>query len=250
MLTDVSQLGQEGKLDVMLAGMISQGKWKVGARLPAERTLAAELGVSRNTLRSVLKRLEARGMVSIRKGSGCYLTSLEPRIQLEPSAEEESLATIMARFEAAYLFLPELVALAAERIDPLSLRTLESCITGLGTAIMEKDMDKIKEQTRQFFYIIAASTDNPVIRDVTRSLCTSASVVFPRFFSFPEQERAKMFGNFVHIFRALKNKDPEQSRQAIRRKIINTASAFSRLREVPMSPVIEAAARSPAEREA
>lgn len=225
----------------MLVGTISQGTWAVGERLPAERVLASELGVSRNTLRSVLRRLEARGMVRIRKGSGCYLTAMEPKSPEETLAGDESLATLMARFEAAFLFLPEIVWLAAVRIEPMTLRTLEGAVTGIGRAIVERDMDGIKDKTRQFFQIIAESTDNPAINEVVRSLYASASVMFPRFFSFDEPTRDEMFGDFVHIFRALQARDPEAARRAMRRKIINTSSAFSRLRQVPLSSVIAAA---------
>jgi DNA-binding GntR family transcriptional regulator len=147
----------------------------------------------------------------------------------------------MARFEAAFLCLPEVVALAAQRIEPKRLQMLEKTVTGIGRAIVERDMDDIKDKTRDFFRIIAESTDNPVIRQVVRSLYASASVMFPRFFSFDEEERNKMFGDFVHIFRALQKRDSGAARQATRRKIINTAGAFSKLRQVPLSPVIASA---------
>jgi GntR family transcriptional regulator, transcriptional repressor for pyruvate dehydrogenase complex len=230
--------GQEMKLDAQLVQMIADGSWKVGERLPAERKLSVELGVSRNTLRHVLKRLETRGMVSIRKGSGCYLTAREPHARKTELMDDDSVINLMSRLEAAYLFLPELVGLAALRIDSLEVKNLEEIISKLGAAIVERDMDQIKVQTKKFFYKIATATDNPVVDEVVRSLCVTASVVFPRFLSFPEDERAKMFGDFVRIFRALKDKDAERARCVTRRKIVNTAVAFSKLRNVPLSHVI------------
>ncbi len=224
----------------MLVGTIAQGAWAIGERLPAERILASEFGVSRNTLRSVLKRLEARGMVRIRKGSGCYLTALEPRASIETLAGEDSMAILMARFEAAYLCLPELVALAARRMEPMSLRTLESAVSHIGQAIVERDMDRIKDKSGEFFDIIAESTDNPVIGEVVRLLYASASVMFPRFFSFDEEVRNEIFGDFVHILRALQSGNPDAARRATRRKIVNTATAFSKLRQVPLSSVFAA----------
>lgn len=225
-------------MEAVLIRTIVQGRWRVGERLPAERLLSAEFNVSRNTLRGVLKRLDAKGMVSIRRGSGCYLRAIEPQAAVETLAEDDSLATVMARFEAAYLFLPSLVALAAARIDPATLRALEISIADLGTAIIEKDMGRIKDKTRDFFCIIAGSTQNQVISDVVHPFIASSSLLFPRFFHFSEDERAKMFGDFVYIFHGLKNKDPEQARRATLRKIFNTASAFSKLTQVPLSPVI------------
>ncbi|MCB2099782.1 MAG: FadR family transcriptional regulator [Rhodobacterales bacterium] len=241
---EVKQLGQESKLEAILIGTISRGTWSPGDRLPAERQLATEMGVSRNTLRGVLRRLEARGMIDIRKGSGCYLIALEPKSPTEKQPANDSLAALMARFEASYLCLPELVALAAQRIDPMTLRTLESAVTDIGRAVVERDMDDIKNKTRDFFRIIGDSTGNPVITEVVRSLHASASVMFPRFFSFGEAERSQMFGDFVHILRALQAGDPRAAREATQRKIINTARAFAALRKVPLSPVIRAAMAS------
>ncbi len=240
--SESQHLGQEAKLEAMLVGTIAQGRWPVGTRLPAERMLSAEFGVSRNTLRSVLKRLEARGVVAIRQGSGCYLKSLDAKPAPEATTEDDSLTSLMARFEAAYLFLPEVVALAAGRIDGAKLRTLEGSIAELGKAIVERDMDGIKAKTRDFFCVIADSTNNPVVNEVIRSFVASSSVLFPRFFSFSEEERDKMFGDFVYIFHALKNRDPEKSRQATIRKIVNTAGAFSQLSKIPLSPLIQASA--------
>lgn len=240
--SEIKNLNQEGKLEAVLVDTIRRGGWSVGERLPAERRLASDLGVSRNTLRGVLKRLEVRGMIDIRQGSGCYLTALEPLAAAEAAAENDSLAELMARFEASFLCLPELVALAARRIDSMAVRTLEGAVTGIGRAIVERDMDDIKVKTRDFFRIIADSTGNPVVTQMVRSLMASASVMFPGFFAFDEAERNRIFGDFVHILRALQKRDPDAARQATRRKIINTASAFSALRKVPLSPVIQAAA--------
>ncbi|PPK43489.1 GntR family transcriptional regulator [Trinickia symbiotica] len=50
------------------------GTWPAGARLPAERTLASEYAVSRNTVREAIQRLAARGLVQARHGAGVFVT--------------------------------------------------------------------------------------------------------------------------------------------------------------------------------
>ncbi len=50
------------------------GTWPVGARLPAERALAAEHAVSRNTVREAIQRLAARGLLQARRGAGVFVT--------------------------------------------------------------------------------------------------------------------------------------------------------------------------------
>ncbi|PMW46461.1 GntR family transcriptional regulator, partial [Pseudomonas sp. GW456-11-11-14-LB2] len=55
-----------------LRGLIAKGEFDVGARLPAERDLAKQLGVSRPSVREALIALEVEGWVEVRTGSGVY----------------------------------------------------------------------------------------------------------------------------------------------------------------------------------
>lgn len=57
-----------------LKGAILDGRYGEGARLPPSRALAAEMGVSRNTVLTAYEQLRAEGFVSARIGSGSYVT--------------------------------------------------------------------------------------------------------------------------------------------------------------------------------
>ena len=52
--------------------LIRQGEFAPGTRLPAERDLARQLGVSRPSVREALIALEVEGWVEVRSGSGVY----------------------------------------------------------------------------------------------------------------------------------------------------------------------------------
>ena len=56
-----------------LLAYFTSGDIAVGTRLPAERTLAASLGVGRSAVREALAALEILGIVIVRPGSGTYL---------------------------------------------------------------------------------------------------------------------------------------------------------------------------------
>jgi GntR family transcriptional regulator len=60
---------------------IRAGEWAPGDRLPPERELCGDLGVSRATLRQALAELEQRGLVSRHQGRGTFVT--RPRVQAD-----------------------------------------------------------------------------------------------------------------------------------------------------------------------
>ncbi len=57
-----------------LEARLVEGSWGAGTRLPAERTLAEMLGVSRNTVREAILALKTRGLLASRRGSGVFVT--------------------------------------------------------------------------------------------------------------------------------------------------------------------------------
>ena len=58
---------------------ISDGVVRVGDRLPGEREMAVQFGVSRVVVREALRTLEARGLVEVRRGSGTFVLRLPSR---------------------------------------------------------------------------------------------------------------------------------------------------------------------------
>ncbi|HZY17482.1 MAG TPA: FadR/GntR family transcriptional regulator [Ramlibacter sp.] len=56
-----------------LRSLIAGGEFAAGSRLPAERDLARQLGVSRPSVREALIALEVEGWVEVRVGSGIYI---------------------------------------------------------------------------------------------------------------------------------------------------------------------------------
>lgn len=76
-------------LVVRLKAYISEHQLEPGMRLPAERQLSAELGVSRSSLREAIQQLISSGMLISRRGGGTWL-----RQQLAPWSEQRIVAPI------------------------------------------------------------------------------------------------------------------------------------------------------------
>lgn len=240
----VSQVSREDELYSALKNLIADGRWKAGERLPAERHLCDEFSVSRNTLRSVLKKLEAMGLVAIKRGSGCYLNHKQDG-NGNDVIQAEAAPVLMEKLEAGYLFLPSVFANATRVISAQDLALLEEVTGQIGRAILDSNWPRLRQKSQQFFAIVAGSLGNRIVHDVACDICASSSFLFPKFSAFAEEDRDKMFADFVLVLKALKARDAELSRNAIKAKIANVAYALAKLRGIPLSPVIAADRQPP-----
>jgi GntR family transcriptional repressor for pyruvate dehydrogenase complex len=114
-----------------LLDLIQQRHLGPGDRLPAERDLAATMGVSRSSLREALRALTVLGVTEMRHGTGTYVSSLEPDLLVRPLSFVLSLSDggFDQLFEARKVVEPAMAALAARRIDDETLDRLDALIT-------------------------------------------------------------------------------------------------------------------------
>ena len=113
-----------------LRNRILDGHYEYEERLPAERNLAEEFGVSRGTIRSVLQILEQQHLVTRQIGSGTYVSHREITNQQEIA----SITSPIEMVEVRIAIEPQMVRLAianasARDLDELreALRQCESC---------------------------------------------------------------------------------------------------------------------------
>src|SRR6267142_2020597 len=111
--------------------LISEGALTPGGRLPAERDLAEEFGVSRSSLRQALKVLQIMGVISQRVGDGTYLNAGAPSILSEPMEFLILLDGISFHelMEARLIVEPELAARAARRATAEDIAELQQVLT-------------------------------------------------------------------------------------------------------------------------
>src|SRR5919108_5492967 len=100
---------------------IATGAWGPGTKLPREADLAAELGLSRSSLREAVRALALVRVLEVRQGDGTYVSSLEPDLLLgDPTRFAAPLLrgdTILELFEVRRLLEPAAAGLATLRLD-------------------------------------------------------------------------------------------------------------------------------------
>lgn len=102
-----------------IAGLISSGAFPPGVNLPAERELAARLGVSRSSVREAVIALEVMGMVDVRVGNGVRVLPRAATLQAGQTGSFEARFAALPRVQSDPL-LPVTLDLDAE-IPPFSL---------------------------------------------------------------------------------------------------------------------------------
>ena len=196
-----------------VAEAIEAGQYKLGDRLPTERELAEQFGVSRPTLREAMIALEMLGMIEARHGLGIYVTgNVRPPA---PSSEVDFEIGAFELIEARRLFEGEAAALAAASIDDGQLAELEA----LMVRMHEEEEIAGEEADREFHMIIARATGNGAIIATIENLwdwrnrSPLARNILTRARGMGLEPR---INEHKRVFDALKARDPHAARQAMR----------------------------------
>jgi GntR family transcriptional repressor for pyruvate dehydrogenase complex len=134
-----------------------------GDRLPGERDLALELGLSRPSVRSGLEALEAMGVVVSRRGAGTFIADGPPALASEPLRMQASLhrLTPAEMFEARLVLEAGVAALAAEHASPETLATLAEEVSEMFASL--EDPQAFLVHDVRFHRAVAAACGNRVL---------------------------------------------------------------------------------------
>jgi len=134
-----------------IAADIQAGRYKAGERLPTERDLAAQYGVSRPTMREALIALEILGLIEARHGFGILVTGTS---SIETITDSEIGAFEL--IEARRLFEGEVAAMAATQVTDQDIAELEALMKRMG----DPDPARAVQADREFHLTIANITGN------------------------------------------------------------------------------------------
>lgn len=148
-----------------LRTLIAAGEFPVGSRLPPERELAAELGVSRPSVREALIALEVQGLVEVRMSCGIYVTTQTPSRQIHGIETDPGPFEII---QARQMIESELAALAARRKPALALKRMRDAVTTMEEDIAVGSMPYRGD--RAFHLALAEASDNAALVRVVTNL--------------------------------------------------------------------------------
>lgn len=148
-----------------LQGLILQGQLKAGERLPSQRDLAERLGVSRPSLREALTVLQTKGLLTVRAGSGVFVTRPAERGPLWRYADR---CTPRDVYEARFGLEGYAARLAAPRIGATEAARLQEFVARMDEAYRRDDIAEMSFTDAGFHEFIFELSGNPILAAMYR----------------------------------------------------------------------------------
>lgn len=158
-----------------LRDLIASGELSPGDRLPPEPDLAAQVGVSRNTLREAVRALIHAKVLDVRRGDGTYVTSLQPDLLLSGLSFVVDLMqdrTVLELVEVRRILEPAAIALAATRIDETTVNSVRACFERMRAA---ESIEELIGEDVEFHRLVIKAAGNATLASLLDALVTRTS---------------------------------------------------------------------------
>lgn len=207
---------------------VAAGEFAVGARLPAERDLARQLGVSRPSLREALIALEVEGMIEVRTGSGIYVLTKTPRKSSRTKPDARPEWGPLQLMQARELVEGEVAALAARHAKKADVQSIASALQQ-----MHEEVDAGREPRHgdeAFHNAIARACGNEVLRDTVQGYWQARyAPMFERlgdhFETLPSWQAA--LKEHTAVLEAIRARDVDAARQAMQQHLHKARARYS-----------------------
>ena len=194
--------------------MIIRGELAARQRMPTERELAEQLGVSRPTIRESLRALVALNIVEPVHGAGTYVSSLKPDLLAEPidfllQVNQEALGDL---FDARIVLEAGLARLAADRHTADDIAALEVTVAEHGAHT--DDLDRATALDFRFHAQLAAAAHSPILSSLLSSISALGKASRARTGRSPEIRR-QTHTDHLRLIEALGTHDPDAAEAAM-----------------------------------
>lgn len=201
-----------------IEGMITNGVLKKGDRLPSERELVEQLGISRASIREALRSLEIIGLIESKQGEGNFIRENFDNTLFEPLSIMFMLndCKIEEIFELRKVIEIETAALAAKKIATEEIKELQMLVDNMKTS---EDEDERVKYDAKFHYTIAKASGNFLILSILNTVSSLMD-------SFIKDARKNIINNQLkdsidneheEILNALKAHNPHKASESMRK---------------------------------
>ncbi len=229
-LDTITPIASSDKIEQVLAALhrlIIDGNLKPGTELPAERELAAQLKVSRFSLREALRAAQAQGLIDIKRGKKPTVTVPSAaaaaevmRLTLRRSKKPFT-DLIIARQGLEY----QIVKLAAVNAKQEHIDAMEATITAMEE--QKEILALCTEKDIEFHSVLLEASDNAVFEIMLASVSELLKKARAATLEYRGIDIA--IRSHKEILEAVKNHDPDKAAQAMARHLETTAETVKEL---------------------
>lgn len=164
---------------------IADGDWPVHGRIPGEKHLAQELGVSRGTVREALRALSVAGLLEPRVGDGTYVRASDELTTLlgqDGGTELEHVLDVRGVLEVAA------AERAARHRTDAHLRALRDALSERSAAERADDVDAYVDADSRFHRAVVEAAGNPLLTRLYDALRENVVESIRRTTTLPEEQ--------------------------------------------------------------
>lgn len=205
---------------------ISSAQLMPGDRLPSERELSEEIGVSRGTLREAFRILERQGMITARPGGGRYVNKLpDGRVDRERILTNLETAAMLDLLEAREVIESKIVELACARATTADLETIERSLAAIEGS--ESETCKVLDRDNDFHLAIAEATHNIVFVGIVELNLDLLYQIRSKTSSMPGRAD-QIDGEHRAIFEAIKQRDVNKAKETMLNHLKNISGCLEK----------------------
>jgi DNA-binding FadR family transcriptional regulator len=189
--------------------LIESGEWPRDIRIPGENQLAAELGVSRGTVREALRSLSLTGLLEPRVGDGTYVRATD---EISGVLLRDELSSLDQVFDARAGIEAAGARLAAGRPSADRLNGLLAAIEARDAAHDASDLAGFVVADAAFHRGVVEASGNPVLLRLYDAMGGLLAESIEQTASFPEHPQLR--AAHLDIFEAIAAADPDAAARA------------------------------------
>ena len=224
-----SRLTLSQRIERTIENAIREKKLQVGSKLPTEREMCESFGVSRTALREALRRLSARGLITIQKGSGMYVSeiNIEDAIKTlnlyyDMKFDKNLLSQII---EVRSLFEPRIARIAAQNRSDADLNELtenmiefEQC--NPDNTQKEADIDN------RFHLVITRATSNPILQITMEPIYSLLPRMRNYIYGNIDGEKSHTLEFHRQLVKAIREKDSDTAENVMAKHLSRTSEIY------------------------
>ena len=199
-----------------LFALISSGKLTPGDKIPSERELAAELRISRQSIREALNRAEVMGLIKVRQGEGSFILSSVKGALMPPLTLiiEQEAARIFEFLEIRKLVEGWCAEKAALEATGEELQGMQEILEKMKqVAAKDKQWEKLDLELHLSF---TKATHNVIAVHIMEALKVNFGPFFKFTKSMPSSEKIDvLWQHHYEIFKAIERRDPETAKRKV-----------------------------------